>query len=75
MSKHKQLATANQFTAIEDTPVGPQYLIEGIKLVSLREKLEYLASMPVRSKRTRAQKPCDIGLFDETARNQLELFQ
>lgn len=59
---------------IERTPIGDQYLIGDIKPVSQREKLELLATLPMQPKRARHQKPCDLGLFDDVARNQMDLF-
>jgi hypothetical protein len=41
---------------------------------SQREKLELLATLPMQPKRARHQKPCDLGLFDDVARNQMDLF-
>ena len=61
-------------TCTEPTDLGDQYLISGVAPVSLRQKLELIASLPLQPKRASQQKPCDIGLFDETARNQLDLF-
>ena len=59
---------------IAQTAIGPQYLIGGFESVSLRQRLEFLASLPLQPKQAKVQKPCDIGLFDEVARNQLEMF-
>ena len=58
----------------EDTPLGPQFVIEGYRPVTMRERLEAMGDAPLKPKRLCAQKPCDLGLFDETARNQLDLF-
>ncbi len=75
---------------IEQTDIGQQYLIGGVKPVTLKQRLEVLASLTIHPKRACTQKPCDIGLFDgETgqenmdrthvflpnARNQKDLFQ
>jgi len=58
----------------EDTPGGVQALVPGVTPVSLRERLEVMARQPLRGKRGPVlQKPCDIALFDEAARNQLDL--
>jgi len=58
----------------ETTPEGRQALVPGVAPVSLRERLDVMARQPLRGKRgTPPQKPCDIGLFDEAARNQLDL--
>jgi hypothetical protein len=56
----------------EKTPLGDQLLIAGVTPVSMRERLEHLWHMPKLA--TKRQKPCDDGLFDLAARNQLELF-
>ncbi len=56
----------------EATPVGPQTLVPGVRPVSMKARLEALAAHPMVS--DRLQKPCDIGLFDEVARNQMDLF-
>lgn len=56
----------------EQTFVGEQMLVPGVSPVSVRERLQALAAAPLVSERF--QKPCDLGLFDETARNQLDLF-
>ena len=51
---------------------GEQTLIPGVRPVSLRERLTLQASAPLIAKKS--QKPLNIGLFDEGARNQLNLF-
>ena len=51
---------------------GEQTLIPGVHPVSLRERLTLQASAPLIPKKS--QKPMNIGLFDEDARNQLNLF-
>ncbi len=56
----------------EPTPIGEQTLIPGVRPVSIYERLMVLAAQPLRPKRP--QRPCDLGLFDEAARNQLDLF-
>ena len=56
----------------EPTPIGEQTLIPGVPRVSIYERLMVLAAQPLGPKRS--QKPCDLGLFDEVARNQLDLF-
>ncbi len=56
----------------EATTLGPQSLVPGVRPVSMKARLEALAAHPLVS--DRLQKPCDLGLFDEVARNQLELF-
>jgi hypothetical protein len=56
----------------ETTPEGEQMLVPGVAPVSLRQRLEARMATPLRPKV--AQKPLDIGLFDEDARRQLSLF-
>jgi hypothetical protein len=56
----------------EATSLGPQTLVPGVRPVSMKARLEVLAAHPLGS--DRLQKPCDIGLFDDVARNQMELF-
>jgi hypothetical protein len=56
----------------EATHLGPQTLVPGVRPVSMKARLEVLAAHPMASERL--QKPCDIGLFDNVARNQMDLF-
>jgi hypothetical protein len=56
----------------EATPLGQQTLVPGVSPVSMKARLEALAAYPMVS--DRLQKPCDIGLFDDVARNQMDLF-
>ncbi len=56
----------------EPTPEGEQTLIPGIRPVSQRARIEALMAAPLGPRGP--QKPLDIGLFDEDARNQLNLF-
>ena len=56
----------------EATSLGPQMLVPGVRPVSMKARLEVLAAHPLGS--DRLQKPCDIGLFDDVARNQMDLF-
>ena len=57
----------------EMTPLGEQVLIPGVRPVALRDRLQARMEAPLEP-RCR-QKPLTIGLWDEDARNQLELFQ
>ena len=59
---------------VEDTDIGTQYLVNGVKPVTVKDKLAVLAEQPMTPKQPCQQKPCDIGLFDEVSRNQLEMF-
>ena len=65
-------ATDPRAVLTEITDQGEQVLAPGIAPVSLRERLERLLAAPLRP--VKAQKPLNIGLFDEDARNQLDLF-
>jgi hypothetical protein len=56
----------------EATPIGPQALVPGVRPVSMKARLEVLAAHPLACRRL--QKPSDIGLFDDVARNQMDLF-
>ena len=59
----------------EPTEVGEQSLIEGVRPVTLGEKLTARTSHPMTPKRNASalQKPCDHGLFDEVGRAQIDL--
>ena len=50
---------------------GEQTLVPGVRPVTTRDRLEWKMTQP--NPGTRAQKPCDLGLFDLNARNQLDL--
>lgn len=56
----------------ERTRDGEQTLIPGVRPVTTRERLEARMAAPMAPRKP--QKPLDIGLFDEAARNQLDLF-
>ena len=59
----------------EITDVGEQTLIIGVAPVSLGEKLTARTHHPMLPKRNpnAIQKSCDIGLFDEVGRAQIDL--
>lgn len=59
--------------AVEPTPFGLQSLVPGVAPITLRDRLAARAAAPLEAKA--AQRPCDHGLFDLAARNQLDLFQ
>ncbi|MER9227936.1 hypothetical protein [Mesorhizobium sp. M0184] len=61
-----------QLTATEPTPQGEQMLIPGGRRITTRDRLTLLMDAPMSPRA--AQKPLDIGLFDEASRNQLDLF-
>ncbi len=56
----------------EPTPEGEQFLLPGVQPLSLRQRLALLMAAPLGSRVP--QKPLNVGLFDEDARNQLSLF-
>ena len=66
-----QQAVKNTMT-YEQTEQGEQALMPILKPISQRQRLQVLASGPLRARRQ--QKPLNIGLFNEDARNQLALF-
>ncbi|MER8537299.1 hypothetical protein NKH61_32110 [Mesorhizobium sp. M1005] len=47
-------------------------LIPGVRPITTRDRLTLLMDAPMCPRA--AQKPLDIGLFDEASRNQLDLF-
>ena len=62
----------NNAPTYEQTDQGDQALMPIVKPIKLRERLEAMAGAPMLP--TKAQKPLNIGLFDEDAQNQLALF-
>ena len=56
----------------EPTPEGEQTLIPGVRPITKRERLALLTAAPLAPRKP--QRPLNIGLFDEDARNQLDLF-
>ena len=58
--------------AVEATPIGAQTLVPGVQPITPRDRLEWRAAAPLEPKKP--QRPCDLGLFDTNARNQLDLF-
>ena len=56
----------------EATDQGEQKLICGVHPVSMKARLNVLAAHPMTP--TKLQRPCDLGLFDDVARNQLDMF-
>lgn len=58
--------------ATEPTAQGEQSLVPGVTPITLGDRLAWRAAQPLAP--TKAQRPCDLGLFDTNARNQLELF-
>jgi len=56
----------------EPTPEGEQILVPGVAPISLRDRLALRLAAPMAPRKP--QKPLNIGLFDEDARNQFTLF-
>jgi hypothetical protein len=56
----------------EPTEQGEQMLVGGIAPITARDRLKLRALAPLGPRMP--QKPCDSGLFDLAARNQLDLF-
>ena len=58
----------------EPTDVGSQSLIDGVRPVTLGDKLTAQTAHPMTPKRNpnAGQKPCDHGLFDEVGRAQID---
>ena len=56
----------------EATNQGEQKLIHGVHPVSMKARLSVLAAHPLAP--SKSQRPCNIGLFDDVARNQLDMF-
>ncbi|MEO1702355.1 MAG: hypothetical protein AAFR71_09915 [Pseudomonadota bacterium] len=63
-----------QTLEMEHTAIGEQFVVRGYQPVTTRERLDHQSNLPMQPKRPCVQKPCDIGLFDEAARKQLDLF-
>lgn len=59
----------------ETTPEGEQIVAPGVKPITLRDRLTVRAAQPIAPKRNpnAVQRPCDLGLFDEAGRNQLDM--
>lgn len=65
-------SVALPWLATEPTPAGEQTLVPGIAPITQRQRIEAAIAAPLRPRKP--QKPLDIGLFDQAARNQLALF-
>ncbi len=59
----------------EHTEAGEQTLVSGVRSITLRDQLIVMADRPLQPKcnPNTQQKPCDVGLFDDVARNQIDL--
>lgn len=58
--------------AAEPTAIGLQTLVPGVAPIGVADRLAWRAAAPMQP--TKAQRPCDHGLFDMAARDQLDLF-
>lgn len=65
--------TAEPALAAEPTAIGLQCLVPGVAPISVAQRLAARAAAPLQPRKP--QRPCDLGLFDLNARNQLDLFQ
>lgn len=57
----------------EQTDAGEQFLIDGVAPVNPADKLKLKAAAPLAA--AVPQKPCNAGLFDDGARDQLDLVE
>ena len=67
-----QLSNLTPTLFTEETQQGTQYLMCDVTPITQRQRLEALFHVPMMPRRR--QKPCNIGLFDEDSRRQIELF-
>lgn len=58
--------------AAEPTDIGLQTLIPEVAPITTADRLALRAAAPMRP--NKLQRPCDFGLFDLAARDQLDLF-
>jgi len=58
--------------AAEPTVIGLQSLVPGVAPIDPADRLRWRAEAPLAP--NKPQRPCDCGLFDLNARNQLDLF-
>ncbi len=56
----------------EPSAAGEQCLVPGVAPISHGDRLRLRGDAPLAA--TRPQRPCDVGLFDLAARDQLDLF-
>ena len=59
----------------EATAIGLQTLVDGVRPITLADQLAVRAAEPIRPRRNpyARQKACDVGLFDEVGRAQIDL--
>ena len=64
-------------THTEQTEAGEQLLANGIRPIALHDRIALMALRPIAPKRSpdALQQPCDLGLFDEFERNQIDLVE
>lgn len=69
------MSAARKSLASERTEAGEQTLVSGVRPITLADRLACRAAAPIAPKRNpnAEQKPCDIGLFDQATRDQLDL--
>lgn len=60
--------------ATEATDQGQQYLAPGVAPVTVAERLAGKWNAPMQPRRPAPQRPCNLGLFDEDSRKQMEIF-
>lgn len=58
--------------ASEQTDIGEQTLIPDVQPITAADRLAMLANAPMLP--AKRQRPADEGLFDQNARNQIEMF-
>lgn len=58
--------------AVEQTEIGLQTLVPEVAPITPADRMALRAAAPMRPKKL--QRPCDFGLFDLAARDQLDLF-
>jgi len=69
MRAHRAAAPGLEAEAI---PIGLQCLVPGAAPITPAQRLAARAAAPLAP--GKPQRPCDLGLFDLNARNQLDLF-
>lgn len=58
----------------EATDAGEQVLVPCVRPITMRDRLDWLARQPMAPRRNpmARQRPCNIGLFDEDGRRQMD---
>ena len=70
-SQDNQTTTSTP-TPVDHTEAGEQLLVPGVNPITLRDRLQIRLEAPLTP--PCRQKPLNVGLWDEDARNQLDLF-